>query len=594
MGQPSESGIIVKSQRKVGVRVYGQLVLSPGAIANVPSKPGPIGFKELVVQAGAQCDNGIALISMKLQDVQGNKFTDLASPWSFIYDARPGNIGGDFWFRYGWQVRCPDPNDKASPTSRLFWSHPGWALFGEDVKNFIKNNLSPSNPCVMLTQAINGMGMPDPSISPDASSPMLYTLFDEGLIYNESSGTVTISRNQGFLLQNYVKLSLLNPELEVDENAAMTAKLNFRTTGAIAQSIPLVFARNTRLLAKTTRVVTLGNLILTIMSDMTIANFFVITDDEKRNNQIQTTNAYFKKIYNTREFGNLVYILGLEEGGNTGSIHPDEIILEIDDDYIKEILTPSKDSEDTIIRWFRNVLQDNGCELNSAATGSGAGINSAWVITVTEDYDKNNYVPLKKVTNSTKTKYVDVLDLVTSEKDVFSYRFQGSLVNSINIEKTETPNALKIQADFDVSDFETTKNADKKSSLTLEDLQTIFKPKSTLAVREKNLRILFSQLQTVKVLCMAHPWMGPGKRIFIKGMGFFDGEYLVLEVTHTLSNDLAFKTEFKAARMLLKDDKEEELNDAKQDAKQGFGKNITEKVTEQKTGTKAGLNERIL
>jgi len=93
---------------------------------------------------------------------------------------------------------------------------------------------------------------------------------------------------------------------------------------------------------------------------------------------------------------------------------------------------------------------------------------------------------------------------------------------------------------------------------------------------------------------MAHPWMGPGKRIFIKGMGFFDGEYLVLEVTHTLSNDLAFKTEFKAARMLLKDDKEEELNDAKQDAKQGFGKNITEKVTEQKTGTKAGLNERIL
>jgi len=582
MGQPSEAGIIIKSQRNIGVRAYGQLVLSPGAIANVPSKPGPIGFNNLEVQAGAQCENGIALISMSLQDVQGNKFTDLASPWAFIYDARPGNIGGDFWFRYGWQVRCPDPNDKSNKTNQLFWNHPGWALFGDDIKEVIKSNLNPANPCVMLTQAINGMGMPNPALSPGDSAKILYNLFDEGLIYNESNGTVTLSRNEGFLLQNYVKLSILNPELEVDENAAMTAKLSFRTTGAIAQSIPLVFARALRVLVKGKKVVKLGDLLLTAMMDTTVANYYTIINSEQRATQIKTTNAYFKKIYDTREFGNLVYVLGLEEGGNTGSIHPDEVLIEIEDDYVKEMLNPPTNGEDTIIRWLRNVLEDNGCELNSAATGSGAGINAAWVITVTKDYEKNNYRPITKVTGDAKTKYVDALDLMMSEKDVFSYRFQGSLVTSINIEKTETPNALKIQMDYDVSDFETYKSTNKSGKFTLEDFQESFKPKSTLVDRERNLRILFSQLQNVKITCIAHPWLGPGKRIFVKGMGFFDGEYLVLEVTHSLGSDMVFKSEIKAARMLLKDDQKEDLKNAKEGAKLGVGKNFTERVTQQK------------
>lgn len=583
MGQSSEAGIIVKNQRRVGVRVYGQLVLSPGAIVGVPSKPGPIGFKELEIQAGAQCENGIALISMKLQDIQGNKFTDLASPWSFIYDARPGNIGGDFYFRYGWQVRCPNHRDISNPTSRLFWTHPGWKLFGDGIKNFIMSNLSPSNPCVMLTQAINGMGVPDPSQNPNGQGPVLYNMFDEGLIYDENDGTVTISRNEGFLMQNYVRLSLLNPELEIDENAAMTAKISFRTTGAIAQSIPLVFARTTRKLIQSGKRMKLGDLLLAIVLDSTMSGFFTLKSDEKRAMQIKTTSDYFQNIVRTREFGNLVYILGLEKGGNTGSIHPDEIMLTIDDDYAKEILTPPLNGEDTIIRWFRNVLEDNGCELNSAATGSGAGINAAWVITVTDDYDTKNYQPLNKKTNENKTDYVNALDLMMSEKDVFSYRFQGSLLTSINIEKTETPNALKIQMDYEVSDFETYKSTDKKG-LTLEDLQEQFNSKSTLFNRNRNLRILFSQMQTVKISCMAHPWLGPGKKIFVKGMGFFDGEYLILEVIHNLSNDMNFKSEIKAARILLKDD-QEQLEDAKQEAKQNSGQNISQSVIGQKLKT---------
>ncbi len=408
-------------------------------------------------------------------------------------------------------------------------------------------------------------------------------MFDEGLIYDENDGTVTISRNEGFLMQNYVRLSLLNPELEIDENAAMTAKISFRTTGAIAQSIPLVFARTTRKLIQSGKRMKLGDLLLAIVLDSTMSGFFTLKSDEKRAMQIKTTSDYFQNIVRTREFGNLVYILGLEKGGNTGSIHPDEIMLTIDDDYAKEILTPPLNGEDTIIRWFRNVLEDNGCELNSAATGSGAGINAAWVITVTDDYDTKNYQPLNKKTNENKTDYVNALDLMMSEKDVFSYRFQGSLLTSINIEKTETPNALKIQMDYEVSDFETYKSTDKKG-LTLEDLQEQFNSKSTLFNRNRNLRILFSQMQTVKISCMAHPWLGPGKKIFVKGMGFFDGEYLILEVIHNLSNDMNFKSEIKAARILLKDD-QEQLEDAKQEAKQNSGQNISQSVIGQKLKT---------
>jgi len=182
-----------------------------------------------------------------------------------------------------------------------------------------------------------------------------------------------------------------------------------------------------------------------------------------------------------------------------------------------------------------------------------------------------------------KTEYVNALDLMMSEKDVFSYRFQGSLLTSINIEKTETPNALKIQMDYEVSDFETYKSTDKKG-LTLEDLQEQFNSKSTLFNRNRNLRILFSQMQTVKISCMAHPWLGPGKKIFVKGMGFFDGEYLISEVIHNLGNDMNFKSEIKAARILLKDD-QEQLNEAKQEAKQNSGQNISQSVTGQKLKT---------
>jgi hypothetical protein len=596
IGEPSDAGLLIKGQRGIGVRAYGQLVLTPGAISGVSSKPGPIGFKELEIQAGAQCENGIALITMKIVDVQGNKFTDMNSPWSFIYDARPGNIGGDFYFRYGWSIRLPDPKNYSDRTAQLFWTHPGWKTFGEGLRNDIMSKLNPSNPCIVLTQAINTMGIPNPTIDPKNPDKILYNLFDEGLIYNEKDGTVTLERNQAYLLQNYVKLTILNPELEVDENAAMIAKLSFRTTGAIAQSIPLVFAKKLRDTIKLTTTPTLGDLLLAAMTDMTTANFFAIADKNDRAKQFQTSFRYFNRIAHTRDFTNLVYVLGVEEGGNTGSVHPDDFIIDVDDDYVKELINPPFNGEDTIIRWLRNVIEDNDCELNSAATGSGAGINAAWVITVTKDADKENYRPKKHplpISITDKLNQTDALSFMMAEQDVFSYRFQGSLVTNMTVEKTEGDNALKIQADYEIGDFDTYKTDDKKDKFTLEDFQSKFTPKSTLDNRYRTLRILYSQLQTIKITAMAHPWLGPGRKIFVKGMGFFDGEFLILEVTHTLGNDMLFKTELKAGRMLMKDPSDEEKKIAKDYAVTNGDGNITSKVDEQYEGTAFNLGKVI-
>lgn len=586
MGEPSEAGKLVKGLRNIGVRAYGQLVLSPGAVEGVPSKPGPIGFKDLEVQAGAQCENGIALITMSITDVQGNKFTDLNSPWSFIYDARPANVGGDFWFRYGWNIRLPDPAERGDRASQLFWTHPGWKTFGQPVRDFIMRSINPHNPIMILTQSINRMGMPSKDVNGQTMG-MNYNMFDEGVIYNESEGVVTINRDPGYLLENYVKLSILNPELTVDDNGAITAKLNFRTTGAIAGSVPLVFASRTRLLAAAKSKLKLGDLILTVMFDSALSSYLSLQSDEERDKQIFAAGQRFGQLARTRQFEGLVYILGLEEGGNTGGINPDDIIINIDGDYKDAVINPDMKSEDTLIGWFRNVLEDNGMELNSAATGSGAGINAAWIITVTDDFEKEFYVPHTKPAGIVATNHDNALDIMLNEKDVFAYRFQGSLVTSLNIEKTEGDNALKIQADFDVSDMETSDSEDKQP-LTLEGLKTKARSSASMDDRKRNLKILFSQLQTCKVTCICHPWIGPGKKVFVKGMGMFDGEYMVLEVTHSLGEDMMFKSEIKGGRILAKTDEFNTNVNAKTEAIANGDGNIASSATSAAEGGTEG------
>lgn len=544
----SKSGEEVKKQRNIGVRVYGQLVLSPAPIAGVPSKPGAVGFRSLEVNAGAQAEGGLALISMELVDVQGNKFTDINSPWGFIFDVRAGALGGDFWFRYGWQIRVPDPNDKADLSSKLFWNHPGWAIFGS-AREDIKAQILPDRKLITLTQAINVGPSSESTKALDAKA-----LFDEGIVFNETTGEVVVNRSN-LLESNYVKLSILNPEITMDDRGALIAGLSFRTTGALAQSLPLEYAGDTRSdLVKNGSVIFLTDLLLDVISDSEKFGLLAIEDSYRRDQRKKAVDANIKSLKKSRKVDNLIYIVGLGDSGDDGTIHPDSIILKVSDKSMRLLTNPRKENSMTLIRWFRQVLQENECELQSAATGSGAGINSSWIITTTKKIDqdklslKKTTLPSEESNIPTNSQFINAFEQIAFEKDVFSYRFQGSLVESVAIEKTDTPNAMSIQADYTVGDLATFEGNPKDVT------KQINKPISA-AERKRNLQIVFAQMQNCTITCLCHPWIGPGKRVFIKGMGFYDGEYVVMQVTHKLDNSMKFITELIGSRILLKDKK---------------------------------------
>lgn len=582
IGEQSESGKKVFAQRGVGVRVFGQLVLSPSPVDGVASKPGAIGFQDLEIQAGKTADNGLTLIKMTLTDVQGNKFTDINSPWSFIYDVRPGNVGGDFWFRYGWQIRIPSPNDRDDPNSVKFWNHPGWAIFdGENgnLRNQIANQLVPGKNVVTLTQSIN---------TESNYTAGTLNLFDDGIIFNEENGQVTVSRNN-LDMSNYVKIALLNPELSMDDKGALHAALSFRTTGSIVFNFPLDFAIFTRNTLKKGRKITLGELILNVMVDVNNSQLLGVVDAAERNKRREYNEKNIKARATSRDFSNFLSIIGGEQGGNQDQIHPDQILLEIPKDQYKQLFTPqNSDDKWTILRWLRTVLQENECELLSAATGSGAGINSTWIIATTLAADKLYSKPQQQINRenelSNSPKQATIQTFI-EEKDVFSYRFQGSLITSLNVEKTSTPNAASIAANNQVADL---------SSLDEVNNNDEYNKPVTIADKKRNLTVVFSQFQNCTIECLAHPWLGPGKRIFIKGLGFFDGEYQILEVTHKLSGH-KFTSSILGARILKlnedvkKEGKKDNKNFSAADGRNNFSQEVT-KQDNNNTGEVANRN----
>jgi len=545
----SDSGQSVYNRRLTGVRIYSQLVLMPESDDISPSKPGGIGFTELTVNAGAQCDNGIAMITMKLVDIQGNKFTDLNSPWSFIYDARPGGVGGDFYFRYGWQLRLPDPKDKENLTSNKFWNHQGWLLFDDGIRQFIASQITPSKPYVTLTQSINEL--------PSSVDAEKYSLFDEGVELLSSDNSITVARTN-LQPMNYVKLAILNPEIEVEPEGVITATLNFRTVGALAATIPLLYAENTRYGVTNfyKGSMSLGDFIILLQTDFAQFEYKALEDSDLKTVQAEFINSYLSKLADKkrgRDFSNFVTIIGLEDGGSIGNTHPDDIYISIDDESMKTLYDKSKYNSLQLIGWAREVLNSNGMELNSVATGSGAGINSSWVITVGAEFDRNRYEPQIREKNTETSNYTDALQLMKEEKDVFAFKFQGSLVENIKIEKTEASNALKISTDYAVADFLPEMTA-TRTDLTTTDKQV------TIADRRRNLNILYSQLQNVTITAICHPWIGPGSGFYLKGMGFWDGQYRVLKVVHKLSNLTHFTSEISGARMIVPSDKEQEAD----------------------------------
>ncbi len=569
MGVMSEAGKEVIKKRNIGVRAYGQLVLSPSITNQAVSKPGAIGFNELEIKAGSQNDNGLTLISMKLIDVQGNKFTDTASPWAFIFDARPGSEAGDFYFRFGWSMRVPPALDhdlKTNSLSRQFWSHPGWKIFGLNIRDEIRRRIVTGVETLTFTQA-NTIDDIILQSSDNEGNRNLGSIFASEIIDPE---TGIVEPNRDLLnSNNYLKLSLLNPEIEVDENGAMIATLNFRTTGAMAAKCYLQNAKLTAQLCKDSESyenneVLLPDLLRTIEYDNGMNSILSITDPEvrkKREGQLKQRLSQLKG-QKIQDIENLVKVIGAS-GSQNGSVDPYEIKIKIEKKFRDKIYRAynQKESTQVLIGWLRELLNANDCTLLSAGEGSGAGINASYVITTTQNLDQKTQM---KKSRFGQTKLDNIKELITGF-DVFSYRFQGSLVEKISISKNAAPNQMTIAADLAISDFPTNEATNSNGDSPLVTAQN----------RKRNLAVIYAQMQNGVIECIGHPWVGPGQTVFVKGTGFTDGEYIVTEVTHSVSD--LFRSSISIARVLPKPNEsptEEPKTIAESNGKQNFSQPV--------------------
>jgi hypothetical protein len=223
LNQPNSVGLGIQKERGLSSKIQGMIVFNSKIIGDELSKAGSIGFESLEIDSGSQTQNNMSLITIKIRDVQGNKLLDVNSPWSFILNSRPGMIGADFYFRYGWQVRIPEYNTnklQKDEIAQKFWDHPGWNLFGgEAMQQEISGIASVCDNTITLTQSIGVI----PN-GPNAFKTPGYVMQGNKEIIQRQLNPVT-----------YVLLTLINPEISVEpEDGSIVATLYFRTNSVVA------------------------------------------------------------------------------------------------------------------------------------------------------------------------------------------------------------------------------------------------------------------------------------------------------------------------------------------------------------------------
>jgi murein DD-endopeptidase MepM/ murein hydrolase activator NlpD len=67
---------------------------------------------------------------------------------------------------------------------------------------------------------------------------------------------------------------------------------------------------------------------------------------------------------------------------------------------------------------------------------------------------------------------------------------------------------------------------------------------------------MFSQMMEVSIDTICLPWVTPGRKVYIKGTGFNDGNYSCLEVTHTIDSSNKFMSNIRGVRIIPPGDKE--------------------------------------
>lgn len=573
---PNETGITYSKKRGISYKVYGNLVLNPSSDATSLSKPGAIGLTGITIENGSQTQNGMTLITIKLKDVQGNKLLDVNSPWSFLLNQRGGQLGGDFFFRYGWQVRIPKYNSnndyKNDPVAGKFWNHVGWSgIFfaktgengdnwdkGQEIKKYISSLANYSDGTLTFTQTVSEKSLMNPGYEKISD--------DEGKV------SYKVKRDINFF--DYLPLTLITPEISVNpKDGSIDATLVFRTNASTANCLcPLngvglsefkTQAKVSGAGAKPT--LTLTELMTAFVEDnKSYSNITPAMKDVSRNNK-NSNSIYYADSSNINEWLTVIGGIGSDSQLN---MNPDNIKITISNDLRDDIVNATTKDNRLLIEWLNKVLNENDMALlTSADKSSGAQLQQGFLIAYDSEKKESNDGEIKSNEDLAKIdptfgnylKYVETSDKTNqyyigkrlfTQDDVFSFRFQGSLVEEINIEKLSAPNSATLQAQQNFASETDGLAADNKD-VTRKDLDQNGKSVS-ISDKKRNLNLLYSTMLGLKVTAICHPWIQVARPCFVKGMGFWDGKYTILKVSHELSNNGKFITVINGNRILDK------------------------------------------
>lgn len=571
---PNEAGKNINSKRGLSYKIYGSLVLNPAAEQDGLSKPGAVGLTNITIEQGAQSQNGMTMITVKLLDVQGNKFLDINSPWSFLLNQRANDGGGDFLFRYGWQIRIPKYNSnndyKNDPQAGKFWNHVGWAnLFfarsgengdnwdkGNTIKKYISSLAEKSDYTLTFTQSVSKESM---------SNPGYESLKDK------DTGKVSYRVKRDLNFFDYYSLTLITPDININpKDGSVEATLVFRTKEAVGNCLcPLHLGDEIRSLVSSTSTTNLANLMKAFVNDN--YKFAIRTPT---NNLSKNKRLFYS---NNKNVSDWVTVIGGIGKDNQLFLNPEDIKVTISTDKKDEIINATFKDTRLLIQWLNEVLNNNDMALltaadkGSAPEGVQSSLDQGFVIVY--DNDKAESLNGTTKTNEELAKkditFGDFLKMnefdtsndnfigkrLLTQDDVFSFRFQGSLVEEINIEKLNAPNEATMAANKQFADSQLTigddKDVEQKTEKTTDENSNPLPPTSKVTIHDKkrNLNYLYSQLLGLKVTAICHPWLKVARPCYVKGMGFFDGKYTILKISHNLGADGRFTSSINATRI---------------------------------------------
>jgi len=589
---------LLRSKRGFGFKIFGNISLTPDIQDGFLSKGGAIGIESVEIESGSELTNNATLITVKIKDVQGNKFFDLNSPWSLILNGG-STSGGDFYFRFGWQLRIPDwyENIKTGQedlNARKFWTHPGWILFGGTTTDLSKNK---------TRDYIASIGKMCDNTITITQSTQEDSFKTPGYLLDRTQDTFTLDRKLNPLL--YMSLSMLVPEIDVDSSdQSITASLKFMTQNALANlGCPVSAADYMRYTLSTygEETITVTQLLQAYVKDN--VNFW-----KKPNNNANIKTELQLNETNVEQY---ITIYSTNQTDENSSTNPAQILPRLDPNSIKieipsslaKAYNSTSGSEDTRTSYemMKDILSYNGIEAmgqTDQTTNNGLS-NLVFVYSPTKSKSKT-------AVDNTEVKLVsqDVNENLSKEgyprlaafDDVFSFRFKGSLVEELKIEKTDSETQMTFQAGQQLADTFSNEvkkqDADKENktdeqvkAFEAEQLKKFQRSTSnniTLAQRKTILQVFASSISGLTVKCLCHPWLSIGRLVAAKGTGFFDGFYMTTKIKHFLSDNNKFTTEVNAFRILNNQDPQLKLKQqekARQTAMRNPGAGLSSAVS---------------